>query len=176
MQSAKSTSTPLRISLRLSQRDCPKGKDMKSVPYASTVGFLMYAMVTTQPDIAHAIGVVSRFTHNPSWQHWNTINHIFKYLVGTKNLGILFFSNKISDVFGYTDSHICELLRQLKVNNRILSLKWPTCLWSRGQLGYIQAITWWPKDYIGAVIHLHLFIGCELDSLFYLYGYILECI
>ncbi|RVW83202.1 Retrovirus-related Pol polyprotein from transposon TNT 1-94 [Vitis vinifera] len=33
---------------------------MPKVPYASTVGSLMYAMVCTRPDIAHAIGVVSR--------------------------------------------------------------------------------------------------------------------
>uniref|UniRef100_A0A7N2L6B7 Retrovirus-related Pol polyprotein from transposon TNT 1-94 n=1 Tax=Quercus lobata TaxID=97700 RepID=A0A7N2L6B7_QUELO len=34
---------------------------MSKVPYASTIGSLMYAMVCTRPDIAHAVGVVSRF-------------------------------------------------------------------------------------------------------------------
>ncbi|GKA81578.1 putative RNA-directed DNA polymerase, partial [Tanacetum coccineum] len=47
-------------------------KRMDRVPYASTVGSLMYAMVCTRPDLAHAIGVVSRFLSNPggavSWQ------------------------------------------------------------------------------------------------------------
>uniref|UniRef100_A0A3Q7HML1 Retrovirus-related Pol polyprotein from transposon TNT 1-94 n=1 Tax=Solanum lycopersicum TaxID=4081 RepID=A0A3Q7HML1_SOLLC len=32
---------------------------MALVPYASVVGSLMYAMVCTRPDIAHAVGVVS---------------------------------------------------------------------------------------------------------------------
>jgi hypothetical protein len=36
---------------------------MKSVPYTPTVGSLMYAMVSMRPDIAHAIGIVSRFMH-----------------------------------------------------------------------------------------------------------------
>ncbi|KAH9294471.1 hypothetical protein KI387_040324, partial [Taxus chinensis] len=31
------------------------------VPYSSAVGSLMYAMVCTRPDIAHAVGAVSRF-------------------------------------------------------------------------------------------------------------------
>ena len=70
MQSAKFASTPFPIHLRLSQRDCPtsgpEGEDMKSVPYAPAVGSLVYAMVATRPDISHAVGVVSRFMHNPT--------------------------------------------------------------------------------------------------------------
>ena len=69
MQSAKSASTPLPIHLWLSQRDCTTSgserEDMKSIPYAPVVGSLMYAMVATRPDISHAVGVISRFMHNP---------------------------------------------------------------------------------------------------------------
>ena len=69
MQSPKSASTPLPINLRQCQRDCPtfgsEAEDMKSVPYALTVGSLMYAMVATRPDIAHVVGGVNRFMHNP---------------------------------------------------------------------------------------------------------------
>jgi hypothetical protein len=66
---------------------------MKLVPYAPAVGSLMYAMVATQPDIAHAVGIVSRFIHNPDRAHWNVLKHIFKYLVGTKDYGIAFTSD-----------------------------------------------------------------------------------
>jgi len=38
---------------------------MSKVPYASVVGSLMYEMVYTRPDIAHAVGVVSRYMNNP---------------------------------------------------------------------------------------------------------------
>ena len=44
-------------------------KEMSKVPYASAVGSLMYAMVCTRPDIAHAIGVVSRFLTNPGKEY-----------------------------------------------------------------------------------------------------------
>ncbi|GJT06841.1 putative RNA-directed DNA polymerase [Tanacetum coccineum] len=47
-------------------------KDGLAFPYASAVGSLMYVMVCTRPDLAHAVGVVSRFLSNPggavSWQ------------------------------------------------------------------------------------------------------------
>jgi hypothetical protein len=41
----------------------------------------MYAMVCTRPDIAHAVGVVSRYLLNPGKQHWEE-----SYLRGTKKL------------------------------------------------------------------------------------------
>ena len=77
---------------------------MKLVPYAPTVGSLMYVTVATRPDIAHVVGVVSRFMHNPGRSHWNAVKHVFKYLPDTKNHGILFGLNKNSTVVGYTDS------------------------------------------------------------------------
>ena len=38
---------------------------MSKVPYASIVRSLMYAMVCTRLDIAHVVGVVSRYMNNP---------------------------------------------------------------------------------------------------------------
>ena len=46
---------------------------MKKVPYFSAVGSLMYAMVCTRPDIAHAVGVVSKFLSKPGREHWNAV-------------------------------------------------------------------------------------------------------
>jgi hypothetical protein len=46
-----------------------KIKYMSMVPYSSTLGRLMYAMVCTRVDIAHAVGVVSRYMNNPGKEH-----------------------------------------------------------------------------------------------------------
>ncbi|GJR63815.1 ulp1 protease family, C-terminal catalytic domain-containing protein [Tanacetum coccineum] len=49
------------------EKDCPSSKIIMKddrVLYASAVGSLMYAMVCTRPDLAHAVGVVSRFLSN----------------------------------------------------------------------------------------------------------------
>ena len=61
-------------------------------------------MVATRPNIGHVIGVVGRFMHNPGRSPWNAVKHVFRYLVGTQDLGILFGPNKNSDVVGYIDS------------------------------------------------------------------------
>jgi len=51
----------------------------------SMVGSLMSAMTTTRPDIAYAIGVLSRYNHDPSNEHMVALKHVFRYLNGTKD-------------------------------------------------------------------------------------------
>ena len=77
---------------------------MKSVPYALAVSSLMYAMVARWPNIAHVVGVVSKFMHNLGRLHLNVVKHVFRYFAGTKDHGILFGPFSTSGVVGYTDS------------------------------------------------------------------------
>ena len=44
--------------------------------YASIIGNLRYATDCTKPDIAYAIGVLSRFTSQPSRDHWLAIEQV----------------------------------------------------------------------------------------------------
>jgi hypothetical protein len=64
MHESKSVKVPIPIGVKLSADQCPKTQeeeeDMSHVSYASAVDSLMYAMVCTRPDIAHAVGVLSR--------------------------------------------------------------------------------------------------------------------
>ena len=64
MKGAKPVSTPLASHFKLSKKDCPSTKEeqeqMSVIPYSSTVGSLMYAMVCTRPCMAHVVGFVSR--------------------------------------------------------------------------------------------------------------------
>ena len=73
MKHAKPINTPLGSHFKLRKRSCSSSKkekgDIASTIYSSTVGSLMYVMVCTRPDIAHAVGVVSKFTVNPSKDH-----------------------------------------------------------------------------------------------------------
>uniref|UniRef100_A0A3Q7H809 Reverse transcriptase Ty1/copia-type domain-containing protein n=1 Tax=Solanum lycopersicum TaxID=4081 RepID=A0A3Q7H809_SOLLC len=67
-------------------RESPKTAEerdhMALVPYASAVGSLMYAMVCTRPDIAHAVGVVSRYMANLGKEHWEAVKWLLRYLRG----------------------------------------------------------------------------------------------
>ena len=76
---------------------------MSKVPYALAVGSLMYAMVCTRPDIAHAVGVVSRYMNNPGKEHWMAVKWILRYLKGTTDQALCFGGSNIS-LQGYVDA------------------------------------------------------------------------
>ena len=63
---------------------------MSKVPYTSTISGLMYAMLCTRPDIAHAVGVVSRFINRHGKQHWKAIKWILRYLRGLSDTCLYF--------------------------------------------------------------------------------------
>jgi hypothetical protein len=76
---------------------------MSKVPYSSAVGILMYAMVCTRLDIAHAVGVLRRYMNNPGKEHWEAVKWILRYLRATTTHALCFGG---SDTFlwGYVDS------------------------------------------------------------------------
>ncbi|RVW53622.1 Retrovirus-related Pol polyprotein from transposon TNT 1-94 [Vitis vinifera] len=65
MNEAKPVSTPLGSHFKLSKEQSPKTEEemdhRSKVPYALAISSLMNDMVCTRLDIAHAVGVVSRF-------------------------------------------------------------------------------------------------------------------
>ncbi|MCO5577494.1 hypothetical protein L7F22_031325 [Adiantum nelumboides] len=67
----------------------------------------MYAMAATRPDIAFAVGVVSRFMSNPDKKHWEAVKGVLRYLNGTKDMCICFEKGDLS-VVGYTDADYAE--------------------------------------------------------------------
>ncbi|GJT59157.1 zinc finger, CCHC-type containing protein [Tanacetum coccineum] len=78
-------STPMDLVEKLKPNT---GKPVDQLEYSRAIGCLMYAMTSTRPDIAYAVGRLSRFTSNPSRQHWQAITRVFKYLKGTMNYGL----------------------------------------------------------------------------------------
>ena len=103
---------PIPVGVRLSAEQCPKTQEeednMSRVSYASVVGSLMYAMVCTRPDIAHAVGVLSRFMSKPGKEHWTAVKRVFRYLRGTSDYGLCYQGrpglDKVLDIRGFVDA------------------------------------------------------------------------
>ena len=55
--------------------------------YRQLVGSLLY-LTHTRPDIAFAVGLVSRFSQDPHESHWKAAKHILRYIKGTVRFGI----------------------------------------------------------------------------------------
>ena len=103
MDQCATVSTPVDPAVRLRK----PGEGFLATPsekqrYQSAVGSLMYAMLGTRPDIAYAVGLVSSYSTNPSNEHWTAVKRIFRYLAGTKALGIVYGTSGICG--GLTDS------------------------------------------------------------------------
>jgi hypothetical protein len=60
-------------------------------------------MTSTRPDICHVVGLVSRYQSNLGKTHWKAVKHIFRYLQGTKNMGLCFGIRDI-EIVGFTDA------------------------------------------------------------------------
>ncbi|GJS84257.1 zinc finger, CCHC-type containing protein [Tanacetum coccineum] len=54
------------------------GQVVSQLEYSRVIGFLMYVMTCTRPDIAFAVGKLSRYTSNPGTQYWQAIQRASK--------------------------------------------------------------------------------------------------
>ena len=107
MENSKPYSSPMEVSSLSSLIPNPgtaTASDIKN--YQSALGSLMYAMTQTRPDLAFAISVLSRFSHNPSPEHWKAMQRVLRYLQGTKTLGITYkgTNTKLLNLHGYSDA------------------------------------------------------------------------
>ncbi|KAL5545377.1 hypothetical protein UlMin_005064 [Ulmus minor] len=100
---------PLVGHFKFSSDQCPNSdeekKEMEKVPYSSAVGSVMFTMVSTRPDISHAISVLSRFMSNPGNEHWLGMNWLLRYLKGSSYVGLI-YDKRGNTIWleGYSDS------------------------------------------------------------------------
>ena len=112
MKECKPVNDPIPVGVRLSVEKCPKIQEeeeaMSRVPYASVVGRLMYAMVCTRPNIAHAMGVLIRYMSKPRKEHCIIVKRVFRYLSGTIDHAIYYQGkdgpDKVLGVHGFIDA------------------------------------------------------------------------
>nr|GEU39227.1 putative polyprotein [Tanacetum cinerariifolium] len=135
-----------RLSTTCAPQTEAKIEYMSRIPYASTVGSLMYAMVYTRPDIAHAMSVVSRYMAHPGKEHWNAVKRIFRYLKGTSDGGLIYGGEREYLVVGYSYSDYAADLdarRSLTTKYMALTEAAKERIWLKGlieDLGFPQDV------------------------------------
>ena len=78
-------STPYDSKVRLVKN---RGDSVSQDKYTQIIGSLIFLTNCTCPDIAYTIGRLSRYTHNPSIEHWDAISKLLRYLKGTFDFGL----------------------------------------------------------------------------------------
>ena len=100
---AKTVSTPADLSVKL-VKDDGISKEVDPVKYQSMVGSLLYAAMATRPDIAQAVGAVSKFNSKPSEAHLTAVKRILQYLKGTVDLAMKYHKSEDGSLIGYSDA------------------------------------------------------------------------
>jgi hypothetical protein len=66
----------------LSKKQCPMNpyeqERMRAIPYASAIGYIMYAMIYMRPDVSYTLSAMSRYQSNYGESHWIIIKNILK--------------------------------------------------------------------------------------------------
>ena len=94
MEDSKKGFLPMTQGTTLSKTQSPATAEereiMDKVPYALAIGSIMYAMLCTRPDVAHAISLTSRYQSDPGSEHWIAVKNILKYLRRTKDMFLVY--------------------------------------------------------------------------------------
>jgi hypothetical protein len=102
MSDCNSCQTPMECRLKLIKDDGSALID--ATLYRSVIGSLRY-LVNSRPDLAHAVGMVSRFMEKPSTTHWCAVKQILRYVRGTLNHGCRYKAGRgNAELLGYSDS------------------------------------------------------------------------
>ena len=103
MDGAKPVATPVDTSQKLVKADDDSELFDKGL-YQSAVGSLLYLAMWTRPDIAYAVGMVSKYCSKPSKEHWTAVKRIMHYLQGTVDYGLCYDKGSHSKCTGYSDA------------------------------------------------------------------------
>jgi len=82
MDESRPVAAPMAMKLH---KRMPDEEACNPTVYQSMSGSLVYPMNVTRPDIAYAIGVLSRYNHDPSNEHMVALKHVFPYINGMKD-------------------------------------------------------------------------------------------
>lgn len=82
------------------------GDPVNPTQFKSMMGGLRY-LVHTRPDIAYAVGVVSRFMERPTMLHLNATKRILRYVKGTLKFGLVYAEGRGNYLLsGFSDSDL----------------------------------------------------------------------
>jgi hypothetical protein len=79
---------------------------MSNIPYASAIGSIMYAMLSTRPDVAWTLSLMSCYQSNPSMINWTAVKSILKFFRRTKDMVLVYGGSNVElDVKGYVSTN-----------------------------------------------------------------------
>jgi len=99
-----SVHTPLGLRLVIAPREDEYPYDTRK-RYQEMVGYFMRLAIMTRPDISAVTPKHVQFLANPPLQALEAVNHVYRYLRGTIDLGITYRADQRDELEGSSDSN-----------------------------------------------------------------------
>jgi hypothetical protein len=158
--------------LKLSPTDIPTkpedNREASKFPYRDIIGSCMYLMTCTRPDIAYAVGQLSRFNDCHGQIHHAAVKHLLRYLRGTSSIGITYGQFQ-TEPQGFSDaSFATDLIRGRSITGYVFFMAGGPISW-RSKTQETVALSSTQAEYQALcaacqeAIHLRL-LSSELDS------------
>lgn len=100
MQDCKGAAIPLPEGLDVS--GATSSPEVEITHYCQLVGKLIY-LTNTRPDLAYAVGILSRFMSAPQQNHLDAARHVLRYIKSTSDFGLFYPRSTTLSLTGYTD-------------------------------------------------------------------------
>lgn len=118
--------TPLEPNPNLAlQGECIVG----SKPYRSLIGNLMYACMSTRPDICAAINIYSQYQVTATLNHWKGLKRILRYLRGTPEWGLWYRGSSEHPLELYVDADFANEPGRKSVSGFIVKMYGDSIHW-----------------------------------------------
>lgn len=128
MEDCRPISTPMENRLRLA-----KGEESErtSQPYRELVGCIMYASLTSRPDLAATANYFSQFQACPTDEHWAHLRRVLRYIKGTLEFGLMYHGNDDEPLLAvYTDADwASDIVDRRSVSGAVFKVFGATISW-----------------------------------------------
>lgn len=139
--------TPMEPRLRLSKEST--ASPVNATEYRSLVGSLRY-LVNTRPDLAYAVGYVSRFMEKPTDEHLGAVKRIVRYVAGTIHHGCRYTKEGEKKLQGYSDSDMAGDVDTRKSTTGVLFFLGKNLVSWQSQKQRVVALSSCESEYIAA--------------------------
>ncbi|CAI7811981.1 unnamed protein product [Closterium sp. NIES-53] len=151
-------STPLPTGHSLSAPPLDESVE-SSCPYPELVGYLMYLMTCTRPDLAYPLSLLARYVAPGRHRkvHWDAAKRVLRYLCSTSGMGLMLGGRARVVLTGHADaSWVDNLSTQRSTQGYTFSLDSGSVSWRSSRSSSVLSSSCEAEIYAGAMATLEL--------------------
>lgn len=101
-------STLLPVGIILDNSQClttqAEHDEMGNIPYCPLLRCIMWGQLTTRPDLAYPVSILSHFQTNPGMAHWRALLHVLGYIKSTIDYSLVYSCDAPLAPIGFVDA------------------------------------------------------------------------